>query len=217
MLCLVSYPSIHPSIFFRLSGIGSRGQLSEQGHPDFPLPRHFLQLLREDPKAFPGQPSDIDIVTPACPGSSSGSPPGGACQEHLPREVSRGHPILCHMFWYFVPFFCPFSVLLCALYSMFSPLPFPLTPCMFVSFCLSILFPTCFFLCLSLIISPVLLPPLSPPVLRPLISVSVNLSLCSPRSLCQFDVNIGRVVNMAVCVCVCVCARVCACVCMYES
>ena len=39
-----------------------RGQLSEQGHPDFPLPGHFLQLLREDPKAFPGQPSDIVIV-----------------------------------------------------------------------------------------------------------------------------------------------------------
>ena len=45
----------------------------------------------EDPKAFSGQPSDR--VTPACPGSSSGSPPGGACQEHLPRKVSRGHPI----------------------------------------------------------------------------------------------------------------------------
>ena len=49
--------------------------LSEQGHPDFPLPRHLLQLFREDPKVFPGQLSDI--VTPACPGSSLGSPPGG--------------------------------------------------------------------------------------------------------------------------------------------
>ena len=28
--------SIHPSIFYRLSVTGSRGQLSEQGHPDFP-------------------------------------------------------------------------------------------------------------------------------------------------------------------------------------
>ena len=70
---------------------GSRGQLSEQGHPEFPLGGHFLQLFREDPKAFPGQPSDI--VTPACPGSFSGSPPGGACQEHLLRDASRGHPI----------------------------------------------------------------------------------------------------------------------------
>ena len=70
----------HPSIFFHFIW----GQ-------DIPLPRHFLQLFREDPKAFPGQPSDI--VTPACPGSSSGSPPGGACQEHLPRKASRGHPI----------------------------------------------------------------------------------------------------------------------------
>ncbi|KAM8748088.1 uncharacterized protein AB9X84_015870 isoform 2-T4 [Acanthopagrus schlegelii] len=82
--------SIHPSILIRLSKPGSRGQLPEQGHPDFPLPGHFLQLFREDPKAFPDQLGDI--VTPACPGSSSGSPPGGTCQEHLPREASRGHP-----------------------------------------------------------------------------------------------------------------------------
>ena len=40
---------------------------------------------------FPGQSSDI--VTPACPGSFLGSPPSGACQEHLPRKASRGHPI----------------------------------------------------------------------------------------------------------------------------
>ena len=66
-------------------GIGLWGQLSEQGQPDFPLPSYF-------PKAFPGQPSDI--VTSACPGSSLGSPPGGACLEHPPRKVSRGHPIL---------------------------------------------------------------------------------------------------------------------------
>ena len=83
--------SIHPSIFVCLSGAGSRGQLPEQGHPDFPLPGHFLQLFQEDPKAFPGQLGDI--VTPACPGSSSGSPPSGICQEHLLRKASRGHPI----------------------------------------------------------------------------------------------------------------------------
>ena len=82
-------PSI-PSIFFRLSRARSRGQLPEQGHPDLPLPGHFLQHFREDPKAFPGQPSNT--VTPACPGSSSGSPPSGTCQEHLLREASRGHP-----------------------------------------------------------------------------------------------------------------------------
>ena len=82
--------SIHPSSS-ALSGTGSREQLSEQGHSDFPLPGHFLQLFREDPKAFPGQPRDI--VTPACPRSSSGSLPGGTCQEHLPREASRGHLI----------------------------------------------------------------------------------------------------------------------------
>ena len=80
----------HPSIFVRLSGAGSWGQLPEQGHSDFSLPGHFLQLFREDPKAFQGQLSNS--VTPACPGSSSVSPPGGTCQEHLPREASRGHP-----------------------------------------------------------------------------------------------------------------------------
>uniref|UniRef100_A0A3B3ULB7 Kinesin family member 26B n=1 Tax=Poecilia latipinna TaxID=48699 RepID=A0A3B3ULB7_9TELE len=33
-----------------------------------------------------------DIVPPACPGSSSGPPPGGTCPEHLTREASRRHP-----------------------------------------------------------------------------------------------------------------------------
>ncbi|KAK3516426.1 hypothetical protein QTP70_011958 [Hemibagrus guttatus] len=51
---------------------------------------HFLQLFRRDPKAFPGQPKDI--VSPACPGSSPGPLPGGACPEHLSRETSRRHP-----------------------------------------------------------------------------------------------------------------------------
>ncbi|KAK3568636.1 hypothetical protein QTP86_011433 [Hemibagrus guttatus] len=47
-------------------------------------------LFRRDPKAFPGQPKDI--VSPACPGSSPGPLPGGACPEHLSRETSRRHP-----------------------------------------------------------------------------------------------------------------------------
>ncbi|KAK3560905.1 hypothetical protein QTP86_022883 [Hemibagrus guttatus] len=51
---------------------------------------HFLQLFRRDPKAFPGQPKDI--VSPACPGSSPGPLPGGACPEHLSRETSWRHP-----------------------------------------------------------------------------------------------------------------------------
>ncbi|KAI3365133.1 hypothetical protein L3Q82_010117, partial [Scortum barcoo] len=83
------HPSIHPSSS-ALSGTGSRRQQSEQRCPDFPHPRHFLQLFRGDPEAFPGQPRDI--VSPACPGSSPGPPPGGTCLEHLPREASRGHP-----------------------------------------------------------------------------------------------------------------------------
>ncbi|KAK3560234.1 hypothetical protein QTP86_002183 [Hemibagrus guttatus] len=66
------------------------GQQSKQGCSDLPLPRHFLQLFWRDPEAFPGQPRDI--VSPACPGSSPGPLPGGACPEHLPRETSRRHP-----------------------------------------------------------------------------------------------------------------------------
>ncbi|KAK3516275.1 hypothetical protein QTP70_008649 [Hemibagrus guttatus] len=51
---------------------------------------HFLQLFRRDPEAFPGQPKDI--VSPACPGSSPGPLPGGACPKHLSRETSWRHP-----------------------------------------------------------------------------------------------------------------------------
>ncbi|KAK3552500.1 hypothetical protein QTP86_012368 [Hemibagrus guttatus] len=69
---------------------GSRGQQSKQGCPDLPFPRHFLQLFRRDPEAFPRQPRDI--VSPACPGSSPGPLPGGACPEHLSRETSWRHP-----------------------------------------------------------------------------------------------------------------------------
>ncbi len=82
--------SIHPFIFFCLSGAGSRGQQSKQRCPNFPLPRHFLLLLWGDTEAFPGQSGDI--IPPACPRSSLGSPPGGMRLEHLPRKASRRHP-----------------------------------------------------------------------------------------------------------------------------
>ena len=88
--------------------------------------------------------------------------------------------VSCLMFWYFVPFLCLLSVLLCL---------FRLPSCMFVSLCLSVLFPSCFFLCV--------LPSwshLSPSVLSPHLFLvpssvcSVYLSLCSPFALCQFVV-----------------------------
>ncbi|XDV25925.1 hypothetical protein PO909_030078 [Leuciscus waleckii] len=47
-------------------------------------------LFRGDTEAFPGQPGDI--VPPACPRSSPGSPPSGTCPGHLPGKVSRRHP-----------------------------------------------------------------------------------------------------------------------------
>ena len=57
-MCNYIHPSTHPSSS-TLSGAGSRGQLLEQGHPDFPLLGHFLQLYREDPEVFLVQPSNI--------------------------------------------------------------------------------------------------------------------------------------------------------------
>ncbi|MED6233434.1 hypothetical protein ATANTOWER_011738 [Ataeniobius toweri] len=77
------HPSIHPSIVFRLSGVGTRGQQPKQRDPDFAPPSHLGQLVQGNPKAFPGQPRNI--IPPACPRSSSGSPPGGTCPEHLTR------------------------------------------------------------------------------------------------------------------------------------
>ncbi|KAK3520771.1 hypothetical protein QTP70_032339 [Hemibagrus guttatus] len=53
--------------------------------------QHFLQLLQRDPEVFPGQPRGI-VSPPACPGSSPGSLPGGACLEHLPSKMSWRHP-----------------------------------------------------------------------------------------------------------------------------
>ncbi|MED6273802.1 hypothetical protein CHARACLAT_010143 [Characodon lateralis] len=73
---------------------GMRWQQTQQRHPDVPLPRHLLQLLRVEPKAFPGQPRDT--VPPACPGSSPGPPPGGTCLGTPPRKASRRHR---HLNW----------------------------------------------------------------------------------------------------------------------
>ena len=80
------------SIFFHLSGARLRGQLSEHGHPDFPLPGHVFQLFWEDPEVFPGQPSDI--FTPACPGSSSRSLVSKRAPRHPAEEnhFSRLYP-----------------------------------------------------------------------------------------------------------------------------
>ncbi|KAI3368147.1 hypothetical protein L3Q82_007809 [Scortum barcoo] len=83
------HPSIHPSIHLD-PGLGHRGSSLSRDAQTSLTPRHFLQLFRGDPEAFPGQLRDI--VSLACPRSSPGPPPGGTCLEHLPREASRGHP-----------------------------------------------------------------------------------------------------------------------------
>ncbi|MED6292474.1 hypothetical protein CHARACLAT_000564 [Characodon lateralis] len=56
----------------------------KQRCPDFPLPRHLLQILWENTEGYPGQ--------PACPGQSPGPPPGGAYLKQLKREASRRDP-----------------------------------------------------------------------------------------------------------------------------
>ncbi|KAL3970244.1 alcohol-forming fatty acyl-CoA reductase [Sarotherodon galilaeus] len=94
---------------------GSRGQQPKQRSPDLPLPSHLLQLIRGNTKAFPGQPRDI--ISPACPGSAPGPPPGGTCPEHLTQEAPRRHP--CQMPE--PPQLAPFDVEEQRLYS--EPLP----------------------------------------------------------------------------------------------
>ncbi|KAI3360667.1 hypothetical protein L3Q82_002533 [Scortum barcoo] len=78
---------VPPSTGQSLTALGS--SFSERLlHPRCVKERHFLQLFRGDPEAFPGQ--SRDIVSPACPGSSPRPPPGGTRLEHLPREASQG-------------------------------------------------------------------------------------------------------------------------------
>ncbi|TWW73330.1 Astrotactin-1 Neuronal migration protein GC14 [Takifugu flavidus] len=84
------YKKNHPSILYRLSAVGSRGQQPKKRSPDIPLPTYFFQLIWGHPQAFLDQ--SRDIVSPTCPGFSQGPPTGGTCPEHLTREASRGHP-----------------------------------------------------------------------------------------------------------------------------
>ncbi|XP_056611190.1 protein mono-ADP-ribosyltransferase PARP4 isoform X2 [Triplophysa dalaica] len=65
----IECPSIHPSIFLRLSGAGLRGQQSEEGYTGCRQP----SLLGGDTEAFPGKPGDM--VPPACPRNMSRWPP----------------------------------------------------------------------------------------------------------------------------------------------
>lgn len=52
-------PSIQPSIFFHLFGVGTRGRQPNKGRPDFPLPSSFVQHFWGDPGTFTGQLTNI--------------------------------------------------------------------------------------------------------------------------------------------------------------
>ncbi|TWW81819.1 hypothetical protein D4764_01G0016340 [Takifugu flavidus] len=63
-------PSIHPSILYRLSGVGSRGQQPKKRSPDFPLPSYLFQLIRRDPQARPVERHSLSNVSWVFPGVS---------------------------------------------------------------------------------------------------------------------------------------------------
>ena len=90
LLHLSFFNFLYCFIFCFLSRFGSRVQQLKQGNPDAPLPSHIHQLFQGDTEMFPSQPSNI--ITPACPGSTLGSPPRWACPKHLPRETYRRNP-----------------------------------------------------------------------------------------------------------------------------
>ncbi|TWW77868.1 hypothetical protein D4764_12G0012580 [Takifugu flavidus] len=50
-------PLLTPSILYRLSGVGSRGQQPKKRSPDFPLPSYFFQLIRG---GSPGVPRPVE-------------------------------------------------------------------------------------------------------------------------------------------------------------
>ncbi|KAK3507905.1 hypothetical protein QTP70_002537 [Hemibagrus guttatus] len=75
---------VRPAMLYGLETVSLRKrQESELEVAELKMLRHFLQLFRRDPEAFPGQPRDI--VSPACPESSPGPLPGGACPENISR------------------------------------------------------------------------------------------------------------------------------------
>lgn len=87
------FTSIHPSIAFCLSGVGSQwqqGQQGQQGIPNILLLTNAFQLLLGDHKVFPGQ--MIYIIPPADSGSAVGSPPRSLCMVNLQGEAPRMYP-----------------------------------------------------------------------------------------------------------------------------
>ncbi|MED6272113.1 hypothetical protein CHARACLAT_027010 [Characodon lateralis] len=75
------YPLV-PARFIQSQGFYA--DIPPNHRENIPLPRHLLQLLWVDPKAFPGQPRDI--VPPACPGPSPGPPTRWDVPETPPEE-----------------------------------------------------------------------------------------------------------------------------------
>jgi len=100
-----------PSIFGRLSEIGSRRQQVQERNLDLPLPSNTLQLLLGDPKAFPGQKGHI--IPPTSPGSAPKPPPSGTCPKTF--QGRRPGDILTR---------CPKQTAVC-IWVLFAPPPPP--------------------------------------------------------------------------------------------
>ncbi len=83
------HPSIHPSSSAYPEPGRGGSSLSRDAQTSLSLDTSSSSS-GGDTEAFPGQPGDI--VSPACPRSSPGPPPGGTRPKHLPEKASRRHP-----------------------------------------------------------------------------------------------------------------------------
>lgn len=77
---MLSWNKMSNNIISYLTQIATAGSFelqSNQGHSDFPLSGHLLQLFWGDTKVFPSQPKCV--ISPARPETAPGNPPSRIC------------------------------------------------------------------------------------------------------------------------------------------